>query len=87
MANHPSAEKRHRQSIKRTARNQAVRSRVRTAVKKLRGLISGGDKERASQELAAVSGSLDRAVAKGVLHRNAASRRISRLAKQVAHLS
>jgi small subunit ribosomal protein S20 len=86
MANHPSAEKRHRQSVKRAARNQAIRTRVRSAVKKLRGLISTGDSAAAKGEVGAVTRALDKAVSKGVLHRNNASRRASRLAKQVAKL-
>ncbi|HEY8515678.1 MAG TPA: 30S ribosomal protein S20 [Candidatus Binatia bacterium] len=86
MANHPSAEKRHRQSVKRAARNQAIRSRVRTAVKKLRGTVAGGDAEQAKSMLPKVASTLDKAVSKGVLHKNAAARRISRLAKQVAKL-
>lgn len=86
MANHPSAEKRHRQSVKRAARNQAVRSRVRTQVKKLRTIVGAGDAENARATLPAVTSELAKAVSKGVLHKNAAARRISRLAKQVAKL-
>lgn len=86
MANHPSAEKRHRQSVKRAARNQKVRSRVRTVVKTARSAIEGGDKQAASTAVGIASRGLDKAVAKGVLHRNNASRRISRLARQAAKL-
>ena len=86
MANHPSAEKRHRQSVKRAARNQAIRTRVRSAVKKLNGLIGAGNPAAAQSELRAVVKALDKAVSKGVLHRNNASRRASRLATQVAKL-
>lgn len=86
MANHPSAEKRHRQSVKRAARNQAVRSHVRTEVKKLRSLVTASDAEKAKAELPAVASTLDKAAGKGVLHRNNAARRISRLAKQIAKL-
>jgi len=86
MANHPSAEKRHRQSVKRAARNQAVRSHLRTEVKKLRGLVGAADGEQAKGALRGVTSTLDKAVSKGVLHKNAAARRISRLAKQVAKL-
>jgi small subunit ribosomal protein S20 len=86
MANHPSAEKRHRQSVKRAARNQAVRSNVRTEVKKLRSLVAGTDVEKAKETLPGVASVLDKAASKGVLHRNNAARRISRLAKQVAKL-
>lgn len=86
MANHPSAEKRHRQSVKRAARNQAVRSHVRTEVKKLRTLVGAADAESSRAALPKVASTLDKAAAKGVLHKNAAARRISRLAKQVAKL-
>ncbi len=86
MANHPSAEKRHRQSVKRAARNQAIRSRVRTKVKKLRTVVGAGDAEGARAMLPAVTSELAKAASKGVLHKNAAARRISRLAKQVAKL-
>lgn len=86
MANHPSAVKRHRQSVKRAARNQGVRSRVRTEVKKLRTTLASGDAEKARTELPGVTKVLGKAASKGVLHRNAAARRISRLAKQVAKL-
>lgn len=86
MANHPSAEKRHRQSVKRAARNQAVRSHVRTEVKKLRTLVGQSDAASARETLPKVASTLDKAASKGVLHKNAAARRISRLAKQVAKL-
>ncbi|MBY0277147.1 30S ribosomal protein S20 [Candidatus Binatia bacterium] len=86
MANHPSAEKRHRQSVKRAARNQAVRSHVRTEVKKLRTLVGQSDAANAREALPKVASTLDKAASKGVLHKNAAARRISRLAKQVAKL-
>lgn len=86
MANHPSAEKRHRQSVKRAARNQAVRSQVRTEVKKLRTLVAQSDAGNARTALPGVASTLDKAASKGVLHKNAAARRISRLAKQVAKL-
>jgi small subunit ribosomal protein S20 len=81
MANHPSAEKRHRQSLRRAARNQAVRSHVRTAVKKARQAVDVGDKQAVAEAVKSASRTLDKAVAKGVLHRNNAARRISRLAK------
>ncbi len=87
MANHPSAEKRHRQSQERQIRNMAVRSRVRTAVKKLRVLIETGDGEAARAELRLVEKELRKAGSKGVVHSNNASRRAGRLARQVAALA
>ena len=86
MANHPSAEKRHRQSVKRAARNQAVRSQVRTEVKKLRTLVAGSNAEKAKESLPHVASVLAKAASKGVLHKNNAARRTARLAKQVAKL-
>ena len=86
MANHPSAEKRHRQSLKRQSRNMAVRSRMRTAVKGLRSLVESGDAEGARAELPKVTAILDKAATKGVLHRNSAARRTARLARAVAKL-
>ena len=87
MANHPSAIKRHRQSVKRAARNQAIRTHVRTSVKKARALLQAGDKAAATEALRSVQKTLDKAVSKGVLHRKNASRRIARLARHVDGLS
>ncbi|MBM4268766.1 MAG: 30S ribosomal protein S20 [Deltaproteobacteria bacterium] len=87
MANHPSAEKRHRQSVKRAARNQGVRTRVRSSVKKARTLIESGDKAAAGDAVRLAQKTLDKAVSKGVLHRKNASRRLARLARQAFGLS
>jgi len=81
MANHASAEKRNRQRIERTARNRGITSAVRTAVKKARELIAKGDAIGARKAVADASRAIDVAASKGVLHRNAAARRIGRLAK------
>ena len=81
MANHPSAQKRHRQSLKRAARNQTIRSGVRTAVKKARTALQGND-PAAATEVAAAARVLQKAASKGVLHKNNAARRTSRLARQ-----
>ncbi len=85
MANTVSAEKRNRQSQKRRARNVQVRTGVKSAVKKVREALEKGDAAAARTALAAAERALGKASSKGVLHRNAASRRISRLAKAVAH--
>lgn len=84
MANTASAEKRNRQAQKRRARNVQVRTGVKSAVKKVREAVERGDAAGAREALATAERVLDKAGAKGVLHRNAASRRISRLAKAVA---
>ncbi len=83
MANHPSAEKRHRQSVKRAERNRVVRSRVRTVVKRARTAIESGDAS-APAAVATATRDLDKAASKGVIHRNNAARRKSRLARQAA---
>ena len=83
---HPSAVKRHRQNVKSQARNQVVRTRVRHAVRELREVIAKKDTATAETMLRDTMKTLDKAVTKGVLHRNNAARRISRLSHQVAAL-
>ena len=80
MANTKSAMKRIRQSEKRRVRNRTIRSQVRTAVKTAR--TAGGDALRAA--VAEAIRSLDRAVTKGVVHRNTAARKKSALARRLA---
>lgn len=87
MANHPSALKRHRQSEKRHQRNQAIKTRLRHLVRDVRTALSARDREAATKTFARAARALDKAVTKGVLHRNSASRRISRLAAAVNALS
>ena len=84
MANTASAEKRNRQAQKRRARNVQVRTGVKSAVKKVRELVEKGDVAGAKAALHAAEKALGKAASKGVLHRNAASRKIGRLAKAVA---
>ncbi len=83
MANHKSALKRHRQSEKKRIRNTAVKSALKTSIKGIRAAIEKGDATDATTRLKATGSELDRAVTKGVLHRNNASRKISRLATAV----
>ena len=83
---HPSAIKRHRQSEKRAERNRIIRTRVRHAVRELREIIAKKESGPAETLLPTVIKALDKAATKGVLHRNNASRRISRLSSQVAEL-
>ena len=83
---HKSAVKRNRQNVKRQARNQIVRTRVRHAVRELREVIEKKDSATAETMLRDTMKTLDKAVTKGVLHRNNAARRISRLSQQVAAL-
>ena len=86
MNKHPSAQKRHRQSVKRQARNTAIRSRVRTSVRRLREAIAAGNATEAAERLASATRVINKAATKGVLHRNTASRKISRLALAVRKL-
>ncbi len=84
MANTVSAEKRNRQAQKRRARNVQVRTGVKSAVKKVRDLLAKGDAAAARQALQAAEKAIGKASSKGVVHRNAAARKISRLAHAVA---
>jgi small subunit ribosomal protein S20 len=79
MANHFSALKRARQTEKRTARNRANTSRLRTTLRDLRESLAKGDKQAADQVFRETVSALDKAVQKGVLHGNTASRYKSRL--------
>ena len=87
VADHPSALKRHRQSLKRRARNQATKTRLRHLVRDVRAAIASKDGAAAAEQLKTASKALDKAVTKGVLHRNSAARKISRLAHAVSQLS
>lgn len=84
MANTASAEKRNRQAQKRRARNVQVRTGVKSAVKKLRDAIAKGDPAATQAALKSAEKTIGKAASKGVLHKNAASRKISRLAKAAA---
>ena len=86
IPNHPSAIKRHRQSVKRQARNQSIRIRVRHTVRELREIIAKKDVATAEAKLRSVTATVQKAVTKGVLHRNNADRRISRLSRQITAL-
>lgn len=81
MANHKSAVKRHQQSIRRRRRNQSLESSVKTLVKKVRAAIDQKDPEVIAEKIKEVNGLLDKAVVKGVIKRNTASRKLSRLAR------
>lgn len=78
MANHPSAEKRARASKRRAARNAQLKTKYRTAVKKVR---SAKDKEAAQAEFRRTAKLLDQLAARGVIHRNKAANNKSALAK------
>ena len=84
MANIKSQIKRNRQNEARRLRNKAVRTRLRTEVKKVRTAAEEGRTDEAMQQLRETSRLLDKAAAKGVIHRNTAARRKSELARTVA---
>lgn len=86
MANTPSAKKAARKIARRTAVNKSRRSRVRTFVRKVEEAIASGDATAAAAALRDAQPELQRAASKGVLHRNTASRKISRLASRVKAL-
>ena len=87
MANHKSAIKRTRQNTKRNAINRSNRGRLRTQVKKLRTAIAGNDKNGSGELLGATVSVIDKAVNKGILHKNTAARYKSRLTKHVSGLA
>ena len=86
MANTPQSAKRARQSEKRFAVNKARRSRIRTYLRKVEEAIASGDKAAAEAALRAAQPELMRGVTKGVLHKNTASRKMSRLTSRVKAL-
>jgi small subunit ribosomal protein S20 len=86
LANTPQAEKRIRRNERRAAVNKARLSRIRTQVKKVESAILAGDKTAAEAALKAAQPELMRGVSRGVLHKNTASRKVSRLTKRVAAL-
>ena len=86
MPNHKSAEKRVRQNEKRNAVNRNNRSKLRTQIKKMRTAIAGGDQTQSTELLTSTVSVIDKAVNKGIIHRNTAARYKSRLTKHVSGL-
>jgi small subunit ribosomal protein S20 len=87
MANTPQAKKRIRRNDRRAEINGARVSRIRTFVKQVEAAIESGDKTQAEAAIRKVQPELARGVAKGVVHKNTAARKISRLTKRVAALA
>lgn len=87
MANTPQAKKRIRRNQARATVNKNRVSRIRTLVKKVEAAVASGDKDAAATALKAAQPEMARGVAKGVLHKNMASRKFSRLTKRVAALA
>ena len=83
MANIKSAKKRVLVSRRNAERNKAIRTGVKTAIKKVHVAIESGDKAAASAALVAATSEIDTAASKGVYHKNNASRKVSRLAAAV----
>ena len=87
MANIKSQIKRNRQNENRRQRNKATRSALKTRIKRFTDTVESGDTAAAQQAYAEVSSALDKAAAKGVLHKNTASNKKSRLAKRLQRSS
>ncbi|MGC9369405.1 MAG: 30S ribosomal protein S20 [Paracoccaceae bacterium] len=83
MANSPQAKKRARQNERRYAINKARRSRIRTFLRKVEEAIASGDQDAASAALRQAQPELMRGVTKGILHKNTAARKMSRLSARV----
>jgi small subunit ribosomal protein S20 len=86
MANTPQAKKRIRRNAKRAVINHSRVSRIRTFIKALETAIAGGQKDEAAEALKKVQPELARGVARGVVHKNTAARKMSRLSRRVAQL-
>ena len=86
MANTPQAKKRIRRNARREVINQSRISRIRTFIKQAESAIATGKKKEAAEALKAVQPEMARGVARGVIHKNTAARKISRLSKRVASL-
>jgi small subunit ribosomal protein S20 len=87
MANTPQAKKRIRRNARRTVINRTRVSRIRTFVKQVEAAIEAGDKATALATISKVQPELARGVAKGVLHKNTAARKFSRLTRRIAALA
>jgi small subunit ribosomal protein S20 len=86
MANIKSQIKRIKTNLKAQERNKAVKSELKTAVRRTREAISAGDKAAAAEALVVATKKLDKAASKGVIHKNQAANRKSAIAKQVSAL-
>jgi small subunit ribosomal protein S20 len=86
MAHHPSAAKRHRQTVSRTAVNTARRSRLRTFIKDVENAIASGDKGAAQKALRTAEPEMQKSARRGVVHLRTMSRKLSRLSARVKAL-
>lgn len=83
MANHKSAIKRAKQSEVRRQRNRSQKTRMKTAIKGLEAAIAAGDSAAIMEQLKETTSTIDKTAGKGVIHKNRASRKISRLTQRV----
>jgi|LauGreDrversion4_2_1035121.scaffolds.fasta_scaffold07852_8 small subunit ribosomal protein S20 len=86
MANHKSAEKAHRQSLKRAARNRSIKSRVKTFITHFQNALTSQNLETATTAFRSAEAELMKSVSKGVYHLNTASRKVSRLCQKLKQL-
>ena len=87
MANSPGSKKRVRKAVRRTEINKSRRSRMRTFIRKVEEAIASGDADAAKTALRTAQPEIMRSVTKGIVHKNTASRKISRLSGRVKALS
>ena len=87
LANIKSAKKRILVTRTKTERNKAIKSGVKTAIKKVYAAIEANDKEAAKAALVEATATIDKATSKGVYHKNTSSRKVSRLAKSVNEMA
>lgn len=87
MANTPQSKKRARQNERRSEINKARRSRIRTYLRRVEEAIASGDQSAAKEALRAAEPEIMRGVTKGILHKNTASRKVSRLSSRVKSLA
>lgn len=87
MANIKSAKKRIKVIEVKTERNKAIKSKVKTLIKKVDAAVVAGDKEAAKAALVIATSEINKAAAKGVFHKNTASRKVARLAKAVNNIA
>ena len=87
MANTPQAKKRIRRNAKRATINHSRISRIRTSIKQVESAIAAGNKAEAADALKQVQPEIARGVARGVIHKNTAARKFSRLSKRLASLT
>jgi small subunit ribosomal protein S20 len=83
LANHPSALKRARQNLKRREQNRAAKTRMKNIIKTVRSAVDEKSKETALKELNSAKSLINKTARKGIIHRNTAARKISRLSKLV----